>query len=548
MRINSASPGLPSLIQVKACRIREIFAVGVAEEPVDQTNQPRRNIEEQLGPFRLLMNHCVDGMVIIDGAGTVMAFNASAEKIFGYAAAEIEGRNVSMLMPDPDRGRHDAYIRNYIETGVAKIIGIGREVVGRRKDGSVFPMDLSVGEIPCDERRCFVGTIRDITERRNIERQLLQASKMEAVGQLTGGIAHDFNNLLAILMMDLEILEQSCRGDAEKLELVSEALDVTRAGADLTQRLLAFSRRQSLVPTQIDVGDLVASATGLLKRTLGEEIEICASGISDLWPISADRGQLESAILNLAINARDAMPKGGALSIRGENVTIDRADASNFDELEPGRYVRLSITDTGTGMPPDIVSRVIEPFFTTKEGGHGTGLGLSMVYGFVRQSGGQLTIYSEVGVGTTVNLYFPRDRSAPEANGAVAPVEDLPTGTERVLLVEDDNRLRDRTERALAALGYRVETAVNGVAALEVLSRGALPDLLLSDVVMPGGTTGIAVVEEAWKRHPRLPVILMTGYAENSEALAESANRGALVLHKPFTRRQLAETVRRALG
>ena len=515
---------------------------------MDQTNDPKLDIETQLEPFRLLMDHCVDGMIIIDGSGTVMAFNASAEKIFGYAAREIEGCNVSMLMPDPDRGRHDAYIRNYLETGVAKIIGIGREVVGRRKDGSVFPMDLSVGEIPCRNRRCFVGVIRDITERRNIERQLLQASKMEAVGQLTGGIAHDFNNLLAILMMDLEILEQSCRGDAEKLELVSEALDVTRAGADLTQRLLAFSRRQSLVPTQIDIGDLVASVTGILKRTLGEEIEIRASGISGLWPISADRGQLESAMLNLAINARDAMPRGGRLSIDCANVTIDKADSLNFDELQPGRYVRLSITDTGTGMPPEIVSRVIEPFFTTKEGGHGTGLGLSMVYGFVRQSGGQLTIYSEVGVGTTVNLYFPRDRSAPEASGVAQVPDDLPTGTERILLVEDDNRLRDRTERALTALGYRVETAVNGVAAVEELSEGALPDLLLTDVVMPGGMTGVALVEEAWKRHPDLPVILMTGYAENSAALAESAKGGAIVLHKPFTRRQLAEAVRKALG
>lgn len=537
-----------SLIQIKAMGADALFAERNGEDAVDQTNDRRRNIESQLGPFRLLMDHCVDGMIIIDGSGTVMAFSASAEKIFGYAAGEVEGRNVSMLMPEPDRGRHDGYIRNYIETGVAKIIGIGREVVGRRKDGSVFPMDLSVGEIPCDERRCFVGVIRDVTERRTIERQLLQASKMEAVGQLTGGIAHDFNNLLAILMMDLEILEQSCRGDEEKLELVNEALDVTRAGADLTQRLLAFSRRQSLVPTQIDVGDLVSSVTGILKRTLGEEIEIRAAGVSDLWPISADRAQLESAILNLAINARDAMPSGGMLSIDGANVTIDKADSLNFDELEPGRYVRLSITDTGTGMPPEIVSRVIEPFFTTKEGGHGTGLGLSMVYGFVRQSGGQLTIYSEVGIGTTVNLYFPRDRSAPETSGVAEAVADLPTGTERILLVEDDNRLRDRTERALAALGYRVETAVNGVSAVDMLSDSALPDLLLSDVVMPGGMTGIALVEDAWRRHPGLPVILMTGYAENSSALAESARQGAVILHKPFTRRQLAEAVRKALG
>ncbi|MEX2453493.1 MAG: PAS domain S-box protein [Rhodospirillaceae bacterium] len=514
---------------------------------MNETEGRIAEMNEYLGHFRLLMNHCVDGMIVIDERGTVREFNPAAEKIFGYDADEVAGRNVSMLMPDPDRSQHDGYIRNFIETGDAKIIGIGREVVGRRKDGSTFPMDLSVGAIPIGDTRGFVGIIRDITARRTIERQLLHASKMEAVGQLTGGIAHDFNNLLAILMMDLEMLEQSVTSDPESAELVREALDVTRTGADLTQRLLAFSRRQSLLPTRIDVAELVASVGGLLRRTIGEEIEIRTSGLKGLWPISADRGQLENAILNLAINARDAMMSGGRLNIDCSNVIVEEAGNIGFEEIEPGHYVRLSIGDTGGGMPPEIVSRVLEPFFTTKEGGHGTGLGLSMVYGFVRQSGGHLTIYSEVGHGTTVNLYFPRDRSHAEASAPAETVPDLPTGNERILLVEDDNRLRGRTESALAALGYRVESAASGVEARTRMEKGPMPDLLLSDVVMPGGVTGLALVGYVRERMPSLPTVLMTGYAENSGVIAEMAETGVRVLRKPFTRRQLAEIVRQAL-
>ena len=508
---------------------------------------PQSSTDEYLAHFRLLMKYCVDGMIIIDGTGLILEFNPAAEEIFGYVRSEIVGRNVSMLMPEPDRSRHDGYLRNYMQTGRAKIIGIGREVIGERKDGSTFSMDLSVGELPIGVGRYFIGTVRDITERQTIESQLLRASKMEAVGQLTGGIAHDFNNLLAILMMDLEMLQGLTGDNPGALELVEEALEVTRTGADLTQRLLAFSRRQPLMPSQIDVGELITTTAGLLRRSLGEAVEMSIDGVDGLWPISVDRAQLENALVNLAINARDAMVDGGRLSIDCANVTIDKADSADFDEFEPGHYVRVSVSDNGTGMPPEIASRVFEPFFTTKEGGHGTGLGLSMVYGFARQSGGHVSIYSEAGHGTTVNLYFPREGGSEDAAEPIRKVDDYPTGNERILLVEDDTRLRERTERALTTLGYRVEACESGREAQDRIDAGIRPDLLLTDIVMPGGVSGTALAEHAAKALPSLRIILMTGYADNSEALMQLAGIGAIVLNKPFTRRQLAESIRSML-
>lgn len=502
-----------------------------------------QQLDEVTRRFRSLMDNCVDAMIIIDEDGTILDFNPAAEKIFQYTAAEIAGRNVSTLMPDPYRAAHDGYIRNYLETGEAKIIGIGREIVGLRKDGEVFPMELSVGEMPDGDTRNFVGTVRDITQRRIIEDQLLQASKMEAVGQLTGGIAHDFNNLLAILMMDLEMLADLTAGEPESAELVEEALDVTRTGAELTQRLLAFSRRQTLNPSRLNINELVLSIIGLLRRTLGEVIRIDTIGPQNLWPVMVDQGQLENTLVNLSINARDAMPDGGKLTVTSENLTIDEDDVSEFGELAPGDYVRLSFSDTGTGMSDDVIRRAFEPFFTTKEDRRGTGLGLSMVYGFMKQSGGNATIYSGVGAGTTINLYFPRADDSERRETRKSTTRNLPTGTERILVVEDESRLRERTAASLRALGYAVNTATDGTDALRAISTGPVPDMVLTDVVMPG-LDGLGLVRALSESEPSLKVMLMTGYAEASALLDSAIDSGAPLLHKPFTRRQLAVGIR----
>ena len=510
--------------------------------------QLQAELEEVSRRFRSLMDNTVDAMIIIDQDGTIKDFNLAAERIFQYSVPEVSGRNVSILMPEPYKSAHDGYIFQYLSTGDAKIIGIGREVKGLRKDGSVFPMELSVGEMPDGGTRNFIGTVRDITHRREIENHLLQSSKMEAVGQLTGGIAHDFNNMLAILMMDLEMLADLTSDDSESTELVTEALDITRTGAQLTQRLLAFARRQTLDPTRLNVNELVLSITGLLRRTLGEIIRIDTVGPQELWPVMVDKGQLENALVNLAINARDAMPDGGRLTIRTENLTIGSADIPEFDDLSAGDYVRMGFTDTGVGMDAEHVARAFEPFFTTKEGARGTGLGLSMVYGFMKQSGGAAKIYSVEGTGTTINLYFPR--AANDAVGADARpgLENsrLPTGTERILLVEDDARLRDRSASTLRSLGYTVSTAVDGTHALKKLAEEELPHLILTDVVMPG-LDGPRLVHAVREQYPSARILMMTGYAEASPDMEEAMAAGTLLLSKPFTRKQLATSVRQTL-
>lgn len=506
-----------------------------------------KELQEAKGRFRSLMDNCVDALIVINEDGSVLDFNLAAEQIFQYPAAEIIGHNVSELMPEPYRSGHDGYLRNYLTTGDAKIIGIGREVVGQRKDGTTFPMDLSVGEMPDGGTRNFIGIVRDISQRRIIENQLLQASKMEAVGQLTGGVAHDFNNLLAILMMDLEMLVDLTASNPEAAELVKEALDVTRTGADLTQRLLAFSRRQTLHPSRIDIDDLVLSISGLLRRTLGEKIRIDTSGPQNLWPVMVDRGQLENTLINLAINARDAMPDGGRLSIRAENLTTGDIVDNSLLDMQPGDYVRLSISDTGTGMPDDVLERAFEPFFTTKTGQHGTGLGLSMVYGFTKQSGGNASISSTLGAGTTIDLFFPRHADTTGAEDKRTRREALPAGNEQILVVEDNARLRERTASALRELGYMVATATDGDDALRRIAAETPPALVLSDVVMPGTLDGPALAAKIGEDYPQTRVLFMTGYAEASAMMIEAIEERSGILHKPFSQNALASAIRDAL-
>jgi PAS domain S-box-containing protein len=518
------------------------------------TEKPNlKQVSAELAEIRMryqsLLDNCVDGIVVIDGAGNIKEFSQAAEVIFRYSAADVRDKNVSMLMPEPDRGQHDGYMRHYIEGGEARIIGIGREVTGRRKDGSLFPMDLSVGEMTEGDNRRFVGVIRDISSRREMEQQLRQASKMEALGQLTGGIAHDFNNILAILMLDLEMLSDLAEKDEEAAELIGEALDVTRNGADLTHRLLAFSRRQALSPSVIDVATLVMSTARLLQRTIGVAIRIDTVCDADLWPILADRGQLENALLNLAVNARDAMPDGGTLSIEAVNhsQTQGGAGLSSYDAPTPGDYVHIKVCDTGTGMPDDVKEHVFEPFFTTKEGGHGTGLGLSMVYGFIKQSGGYVEIDSMPGWGTTLHLYIPRGEAEPRvADDTVKP--GLPVGQGRILLVEDHAGLRQRTSASLTDCGYTVAVAVNGDEAQRRLDAGETYDLVLTDIVMPGEIGGIALAKNVLASGPQPSVMLMTGYADSADGLADLLEQGIKVLNKPFSRSELSEAIQRVLS
>ena len=392
---------------------------------------------------------------------------------------------------------------------------------------------------------CFVLT-EDLTEYRQAQMALNQAQKLKAVGQLTGGVAHDFNNLLTIILGNLAMLEEGLRDNPELFKSAHTAMNAARRGADLTRRLLAFSRQQALQPRLLAPGQQLQEIAELLARTLGANIELETAADPAVWNIRVDPGQLTNAVLNLAINARDAMPGGGCLRIEAGNVTLDAAHAARYPDVVAGDYVRLTVADTGTGMTPEVIERAFEPFFTTKELGAGTGLGLSMVYGFVKQSGGHVRIRSQVGAGTTVELYLPRHTSRGRETLAAAQAaldESRLRGRERVLLVEDDPDIRDFVARTLTGFGYRVREAATGREALALLAPGAPVDLLLSDMTMPGGISGYDLVLEARRQQPELRVLLMSGFTD----MAGQLPADCALLEKPFQKLDLARAVRLTL-
>jgi PAS domain S-box-containing protein len=621
-----------------------------------------------------MLRSAVDAIISIDAAGTIESVNPATETLFGYLAGELVGQNVKMLMPAPYWSQHDSYIRQYRQTGQRKIIGIGREVVGQRKDGSTFPMHLSVSEYEIDGKRHFAGIVHDLTaqrqaeakslrqetlfeaiihdapqgiligdESRNIfvvnpaatrifgyaadelvgkssrivyatdedyerveslrlsvdvvpravdpirvtfrrkngqtfpgeiiativrdphrnvlggmglvrditdqlkqEEALGKAQRMDALGQLTGGIAHDFNNLLTIIMGSLELFEASS-DTPETRELIRRASEAAEMGARLTGRLLTFSRQRKLEPAIVNLNEQILNMMELLRRSIDETIAVSTSLAADLWAVRVDPSEIENAILNLAINARDAMPHGGRLILETESIGLDDTQARPYD-LTAGDYVRLSVSDTGTGMPPDVVARAFEPFFTTKPAGRGTGLGLASIHGFVKQSGGHVTIYSEPGRGTTVNLYLPK-ATAHEGRARPGAAKGVTVATgETVLVVEDSPELRRLSLHRLKLLGYRAIEADSGPAALAVLDAGVRIDLVFSDVVMPGGMTGYELANHARERIPSLKILLTSGYDAGLASEQDTTGSDLRVLRKPYKQAELARALREVLG
>jgi PAS domain S-box-containing protein len=638
--------------------------------------------------LRSVVQNAVDAIMLIDGRGTLLAFSPGAERMFGYAASEVLGRNVRTLMPEPYRSQHDGYLARYHRTGERRIIGIGREVEGRRKDGTTFPIDLAVSEIHVGDRTIYSGVARDLsplraaadalrqseqslrllvdgivdhamvlldpdgtvvawnagatkifgyadseiigrsvsvlhpagdplepllaeafsygkvqttthrvrkdgtefdaevtlasvyahdgtrrayttvidditeqkaeaTRREAVEEQLRQAQRLESVGQLAGGVAHDFNNLLSVVLGSVTLLEgalQHALDASPQRDQVFADLraieDAARRGATLTRQLLTFSRRDVVAPQVLNIDEVVDDLTDMLRRTIGEHIDLQVdSDGDDRWRVLVDRGQLEQVLVNLAVNARDAMPDGGTLTLETRNIDLDEAFLQPDARMTPGPYVVVIVSDTGVGMEPEVAARAFEPFFTTKPPGSGTGLGLATIYGIVTGAGGVVRLYSEPGIGTAVKVYFPATLAEVSPGTKPRDVDvRLRHGNERILLVEDETAVRELACRLLIDAGYDVTATANAHEALEAWSDATTPfDLVLTDLIMPG-MSGRELAQRLRAQDPSTKVLHMSGYTAGLLGPRAILEEGDALLEKPFTRALLLRRVDTALG
>jgi PAS domain S-box-containing protein len=495
-----------------------------------------------------LLDAAVDAIIVSDRTGAIVRTNQAAAELFRHPHDSMMGQNVRMLMPGDMAARHDGFLHHHLETGEKRIIGIGRDVEGLRGDGSVFPLHLSVGKAEIAGEVTFVAILHDQTARRAAEDALVRSQRMDAVGRMTGGIAHDFNNLLTVIMGNLELLEMTETAAKSKV-LISDALAAAELGADLTSRLMVFSRKSALRPEAINLYDTMERSLALLKRTIAAHCLVEAAMSDHLWQVNADPMQLQTAILNLALNAQDAMPNGGRMLFEARNVVVDDHYVAQYLDVAPGRYVRLSLSDTGEGMTPQARDRALEPFFTTKSVGKGTGLGLSMVYGFVRQSGGHLTIYSELGMGTTVSLYFPALGEPGEIDaGEPAPDPRSVMGTERlVLVVEDDPAVRRLSEARIIELGFRCIGASTADEAVEIVKARDDIALIFTDLVMPGKLSGYDLAKLVSAEKPQIKILLTSGF---SEGMLRDGRLGPEypILRKPYRQADLVKAIRTVLG
>jgi PAS domain S-box-containing protein len=518
-----------------------------------------RNITARLESQMALLELAPDAIVGIRHNGLIVLVNAQVEALFGYERSQLIGQPVEMLVPESLREGHRTHRTGYFYDPRTRPMGVGLDLFGRRRDGSEFPAEISLSSIQTEQGTLAIAAIRDISERviaarererlkseaerERLQNHLHQAQRLESLGQLAGGIAHDFNNLLAVIInyaafiasdldaataSDGEERWRSTREDVEQIRLAGGK------AAHLTHQLLAFARREVVQPEVVDVNAIVSDVEQLLRRTLGEQVELNSNLAINLHPVLIDPGQLEQILVNLAVNARDAMLDGGVLRIDTANMDINEEYAASRPELTPGPHVRLRVSDTGGGMSPETVRRAFDPFFTTKPAGQGTGLGLATVYGIVKQAGGRSQIYSEPNVGTTFTVLLPATDQA--ASSAQLPsASPARRGEETILLVEDEPALREVTRRILQGAGYRVILAENGIEALQAaeLHTGQI-DLLLSDVIMPQ-LAGPQLARQLLAQRPSVHVLLMSGFAQPILDSGEHLDAGMTLIEKPFS-------------
>ena len=561
----SSGADKPWLLAIQHCRQARVYDTevpllsAVAARIGDglrmwETQQAMHQGEQR---FRLQVEHAPEAIVILDmNTGKFVDVNSKAVELFGLPRDKLLKVGPLELSP-PTQADGSSSVELAMPRLAAALAGESPvfEWLHTHASGEILECEVRLLHLPHPEHRWVRGSILHIADRKRAQRdnerltlQLAQAQKMEAIGHLTGGVAHDFNNLLTVITGSLEMMAMGIYDDGQDGDIRTLALDACKRASQLTQRLLAFSRQQPLQPRSINVGVLLSGMLGLLARTLGETVQIQVLPADNLWSCEVDPAQLESAILNLCINARDAMPGGGRLVLDAINTTVEEPFARTVEDLDAGDYVVVAVSDDGTGIAPEILGKVFDPFFTTKEVGKGSGLGLSMVYGFAKQSRGHVKIYSELGHGTTVKLFLPRSKDKSSPLAAREPAASGPTGNRELLLVvEDDPALRALVVQLLHRLGYRTVAAGDAASALRLLAAEPEVALLLADMVLPGGKNGAELSREAVALKPGLPVLFMSGYTENAVIHNGRLDPGVRLLEKPFTTNKLAEAVRAAL-
>jgi PAS domain S-box-containing protein len=519
-------------------------AVGVGSAP------RRPLVDSEMA--QAIIEGALDAFVQTDERCGILNWSPQAEALMGWTRAEAVGRSVDELVfPESQRALHRQWVDRFLAEAAASATGGRYETPLLHKDGREFFAEVSLTAVRRGKGYVINAFVRDITAKRAAEEQLFQAQKMESVGQLTGGIAHDFNNVLTVITGTIEILADGVRHDPALASIARMIADAADRASQLTTNLLAFARKQPLRPRETDVNALVDEVVELLSPTLGRQIQIATALGDQVWPALVDRSQLSSALVNLAINARDAMPDGGSLLFRTGNLTRGEHDPE-LDGLGPGDYVAIEVIDTGAGIPSDIRERIFEPFFSTKQFGVGTGLGLSMVFGFAKQSGGSVAVESEEGKGACFRILLPKaDIAASDASDAsdAAPEAEaeLRGGSETILCVEDDEVVRAHVVGRLESLGYKVIAAANAAQALEVVNTGAAFDLLFTDIVMPGAMNGRQLALKVAELRRPLRVLYTSGNTFGAFDLDERPGEGVLLLAKPYRKAELARMVRLCL-
>jgi two-component system, cell cycle sensor histidine kinase and response regulator CckA len=498
---------------------------------------------------RAILESALDCVVSMDHEGRIVEFSPAAVRTFGYERDEAVGRLMAdLIVPAELRERHRAGLARYLQTGEPRVLGRRIEITALRRDGETFPVELTITRVDLPGPPLFTGYIRDLSETKLLERQFAEAQKLEAVGRLAGGIAHDFNNVMTIIAGYAALLRGRLEAEGAGHDELDEIDVAAERASSLTRQLLAFSRRDLIQPRVFAVNDVVLQAERMLDRLIAEDVEITTRLEPRAGSVFADPGQLEQVILNLAINARDAMPTGGTIRIETASVELDELYTSHHLGAEPGLYVMLAVSDSGVGMDEETQSHLFEPFFTTKEPGKGTGLGLATVYAIVKQAGGSIWVYSEVGHGTSVKVYLPRAVEA-DAEAPTAPAEQPHQlrGSETVLIAEDEDAVRALLCHLLEAHGYRVLTANGGAEAIRLV-QGHLDelDLMITDLVMRD-VTGQKLADEVRAIVPGLPILFMSGYADSMPELDTSGRLRSAFVPKPFTAEALARAVRRIL-